>query len=44
MVESEPSDQGRLGFKIDSPVPHPARVWNFWLGGKAKLSLRQPGR
>jgi O-methyltransferase involved in polyketide biosynthesis len=34
-VTGDASDDGRLGFKIDSPAPHPARVWNFWLGGKA---------
>jgi O-methyltransferase involved in polyketide biosynthesis len=33
-VTGDVSDQGQLRVKIDSTVPHPARVWNYWLGGK----------
>jgi len=33
-VTSESSAQGQDQPKIDTTVPHSARVWNYWLGGK----------
>jgi S-adenosyl methyltransferase len=30
MTDSSPA----RGSKIDTTVPHSARVWNYWLGGK----------
>jgi O-methyltransferase involved in polyketide biosynthesis len=33
-VTGNAGDQGRQPFRIDSAVPHPARTWNYWLGGK----------
>nr|WP_037065745.1 SAM-dependent methyltransferase [Pseudonocardia acaciae] len=32
MADSSPA--GRPRFKVDADVPHSARVWNYWLGGK----------
>jgi hypothetical protein len=32
---TNPNDVERdAGPKIDHTVPHSARVWNYWLGGK----------
>jgi hypothetical protein len=31
---SSPSGQGTAPPEIDTSVPHSARVWNYWLGGK----------
>ncbi|MGH3249411.1 MAG: SAM-dependent methyltransferase [Trebonia sp.] len=28
------TDEGAPGPKIDTSVPHSARIWNYWLGGK----------
>jgi hypothetical protein len=37
IVRSRPmndSDKSPVGAKLDTSVPHSARVWNYWLGGK----------
>ena len=37
-VSQQPSD------KIDVTVPHSARIWNYWLGGKDNYAIdRQVG-
>jgi hypothetical protein len=33
MAEAPPSSSQPLG-RIDTTVPHSARIWNYWLGGK----------
>jgi hypothetical protein len=33
MADSKPTDQDALS-KIDTSVPHSARIWNYWMGGK----------
>ncbi|GAA1894358.1 SAM-dependent methyltransferase [Streptomyces sodiiphilus] len=33
MTEDKAVDRGRAS-KIDTTVPHSARIWNYWLGGK----------
>jgi S-adenosyl methyltransferase len=33
-VTEEPAIDGRPSAVIDTSVPHSARVWNYWLGGK----------
>ncbi|MFI7616613.1 SAM-dependent methyltransferase [Nonomuraea terrae] len=32
--EPQETDAAALVARIDTSVPHPARVWNYWLGGK----------
>ncbi|MYS81623.1 SAM-dependent methyltransferase [Embleya scabrispora] len=34
MAENIPSAVDRDGARIDTTVPHSARFWNYWLGGK----------
>ena len=36
MTDSSPASPAGEGSrpKIDSTVAHPARIWNYWLGGK----------
>ncbi len=34
MTDDPSSSDERMPDKIDSSVPHSARVWNYWLGGK----------
>jgi hypothetical protein len=38
MTQSGPPDQGAVdGSKLgdfDASVPNPARIWNYWVGGK----------
>jgi hypothetical protein len=34
MVDDRPVPDPGLLAKIDSTVPHSARIWNYWLGGK----------
>ncbi len=34
MTDSSPSSEGQPSPKIDTTVPHSARIWNYWLGGK----------
>jgi trans-aconitate methyltransferase len=34
MTEPSPSESLHPNARIDSTVPHSARVWNYWLGGK----------
>jgi O-methyltransferase involved in polyketide biosynthesis len=33
-MTQEPGEGGRLQPGIDTTVPHSARIWNYWLGGK----------
>jgi SAM-dependent methyltransferase len=33
-VTDNASDRGHPAPKIDTTVPHSARIWNYWLGGK----------
>jgi len=35
MTQSSPEEQyAAAGFEVDPKVPSPARVWNYWVGGK----------
>jgi hypothetical protein len=35
MTQGDPQEQyGAAGLAVDRTVPSPARVWNFWVGGK----------
>ncbi|WP_433339056.1 SAM-dependent methyltransferase [Spirillospora sp. CA-294931] len=34
MPEDSPSQRRQVSKLIDPSVPHPARMWNYWLGGK----------
>jgi S-adenosyl methyltransferase len=34
VTESSSSPSHEQAFKLDTGVPHSARVWNYWLGGK----------
>ena len=37
-------EQGTAGTGIDTSVPHSARIWNYWLGGKDNYAVdRQAG-
>ena len=29
---------------MDTSVPHSARLWNYWLGGKDNFAVRPGGR
>jgi hypothetical protein len=41
-VTGDAGDEGRA--KIDTTVPHSARIWNYWLGGKDNYAVdRQAG-
>ena|SRR6266566_3989181 len=33
-MTEEPGEGGRSWPGIDTTVPHSARIWNYWLGGK----------
>ena len=33
-VSSSPGAPDSAGTGIDTTVPHSARIWNYWLGGK----------
>jgi hypothetical protein len=33
-LDGRVTDQGAPSPKIDTSVPHSARIWNYWLGGK----------
>jgi hypothetical protein len=34
MTQGEPQEHVAAGLVVDRTVPSPARVWNFWVGGK----------
>ncbi|MEU9476030.1 SAM-dependent methyltransferase [Streptomyces sp. NPDC048191] len=34
MTDPATTPEAALGQKIDTSVPHSARIWNYWLGGK----------
>ncbi|MFI2205457.1 SAM-dependent methyltransferase [Streptomyces sp. NPDC020192] len=34
MTDSASTSEAALRQKIDTSVPHSARIWNYWLGGK----------
>jgi SAM-dependent methyltransferase len=36
---SSQSDQDQLASRLDGNVPHSARVWNYWLGGKDNFAV-----
>jgi S-adenosyl methyltransferase len=38
----EPADAGRGSDGIRADVPHPARVYDYWLGGKDNISQVVP--
>jgi len=43
-VTDELGEDSRLGTGIDTTVPHSARIWNYWLGGKDNFLVdRQAG-
>jgi hypothetical protein len=43
-VTIETGEDGGLDPKIDTTVPHSARIWNYWLGGKDNYPVdRQAG-
>src|SRR5215212_7572419 len=33
------SDESPVSAKLDTSVPHSARVWNYWLGGKDNFQV-----
>ncbi len=35
--DSQTGGQGRQPSRIDSAMPHPARTWNYWLGGRTTI-------
>ena len=39
MNEEWPASDGRPEPAIDTTVPHSARIWNYWLGGKDNYSV-----
>lgn len=39
MTESSYSPKSPLSLDIDTSVPHTARVWNYWLGGKDNYAV-----
>jgi hypothetical protein len=42
---SSPQDASEpAGTEIDTTVPHSARIWNYWLGGKEIYSYCGVGR
>jgi hypothetical protein len=43
-VTDDAADNGLLRLKIDTTMPHSARIWNYWLGGKDNYPVdRQAG-
>jgi S-adenosyl methyltransferase len=43
-VTDDAGEDGRSRPKIDTTVPHSARIWNYWLGGKDNYPVdRQAG-
>ena len=43
-MTDELGEDSRLGTGIDTTVPHSARIWNYWLGGKDNFPVdRQAG-
>jgi hypothetical protein len=40
-VTREPSPDDRPSPEIDTSVPHSARIWNYWLGGKDNYPVDQ---
>ena len=38
-VSSTPSEPDAAGTGIDTTVPHSARIWNYWLGGKDNFAV-----
>jgi O-methyltransferase involved in polyketide biosynthesis len=38
-VTDEVGEGGRPGSGIDTTVPHSARIWNYWLGGKDNFQV-----
>jgi len=36
---TDPSAVGEPALKLDSSVPHSARIWNYWLGGKDNFAV-----
>jgi hypothetical protein len=38
-VSSTPGDPDAAGTGIDTTVPHSARIWNYWLGGKDNYAV-----
>ena len=44
MTESSAAPEELQSSKIDTSVPHSARIWNYWLGGKDNFAVdRQVG-
>ncbi|WP_192768804.1 SAM-dependent methyltransferase [Plantactinospora soyae] len=44
MSDSPPVDQEPVNSRLDTTVPHTARIWNYWLGGKDNFAVdRQVG-
>jgi hypothetical protein len=38
-TQGEPGSDGVAGTAIDTTVPHSARIWNYWLGGKDNYAV-----
>jgi hypothetical protein len=38
-VSSSPGPPDPAGPGIDTTVPHPARIWNYWLGGTEQAEI-----
>jgi len=36
---SDPSSDEPLSSKLDTTIPHSARIWNYWLGGKDNFAV-----
>jgi len=39
VTDSSPEGGASPGVKIDTTVPHSARIWNYWLGGKDNYAV-----
>ncbi|HEY8113965.1 MAG TPA: SAM-dependent methyltransferase, partial [Actinomycetes bacterium] len=39
MADSSPPPAQEEQPKIDTTVPHSARIWNYWLGGKDNFAV-----
>jgi O-methyltransferase involved in polyketide biosynthesis len=39
MTQGEPGPNGTARTAIDTTVPHSARIWNYWLGGKDNYAV-----
>jgi S-adenosyl methyltransferase len=38
-TQAEPAPDATAGTAIDTTVPHSARIWNYWLGGKDNYAV-----